>query len=95
MIVKILSPVGEKKRDAAKKEELAPRPTTLADKVIGIVDDGAGKAYFQRIEELLSERVKPAQIIRKVKPHLSQPSPVQLLDEVVKICHAVIVGVGI
>jgi len=92
--MKVLSPVGEKKRIDVERE-LAPRLATLSGKVIGLIDDGAGKAYFQRIEELLKEKVKPAQVIRKVKPHLSQPSSTELLDEVVKACKAVIVGVGI
>lgn len=92
--MKVLSPVGEKKHIDVGRE-LAPRLATLSGKVVGLIDDGVGKAYFQRIEELLKEKVKPAQIIRKVKPHLSQPSPTELLDEVVKACKAVIVGVGI
>ena len=92
--MKVLSPVGEKKRTEV-KDKLAPRPATLSDKVIGLIDDGVGKAYFQRIEELLKEKVKPAQVIRKVRPHLSQLSPAELLDEVAQACDAVIVGVGI
>lgn len=92
--MKVLSPVGEKQRTEA-RDELAPRLATLSGKVVGIVDDGAGKAYFQRIEELLKEKVKPAQIIRKVRPHLSQPSPAELLDEIAQVSDAVIVGVGI
>ena len=92
--MKVLSPVGERKRIDV-EGKLAPRLAALSNKVVGLIDDGAGKAYFQRIEELLKEKVKPVQIIHKVKPHLSQPSPVELLDEVVKACHAVIVGVGI
>lgn len=63
-------------------------------KIIGLVDDGAGKAYFQRIEELLEERVKPAQIIRKVKPILSRPASAEILYEVAKVCNAVIAGLG-
>ena len=92
--MKVLSPVGEKKRTEV-RDELAPRLATLSGKVVGIVDDGAGKAYFQRIEELLKEKIKPAQIIRKVRPHLSQPSPAELLDEIAQASDAVIVGVGI
>lgn len=92
--MKVLSPVGERKRRDV-EGKLAPRLAALGNNVVGLIDDGVGKAYFQRIEELLKEKVKPAQIIRRVKPHLSQPSPAELLDEVVKTCNAVIVGVGI
>lgn len=91
--MRVLSPVGETKQ-VEMKDELAPRLATLSGKIVGLVDDGAGKAYFQRIEELLKDKVKPAQIIRKVKPHLSRPSPAELLDEVAKACDAVIVGLG-
>ena len=92
--MKVLNPVGEKKSTGV-KDKLAPRLDTLSGKVVGIIDDGAGKAYFQRIEELLKEKVKPARIIHKVRPHLSQPSPVELVDEIAKASDAVIVGIGI
>lgn len=91
--MRVLSPIGEKKLTGA-KGELAPRLDTLSGKIIGFVDDGAGKAYFQRIEELLEEKVKPAQIIRKVKPILSRPASAEMLDEVAKVCNAVIAGLG-
>ncbi len=92
--MKILNPVGDV-RYIERRDKLAPRLSDLAGKVIGFVDDGAGKSYFQRIEELLTERAKVAQIIRKVKPLLSAPSPRELVDEVASACDAVIVGVGI
>lgn len=92
--MRVLNPVGEKKAKGVKCE-LAPRLDTLKGKVVGIIDDGAGKAYFQRIEELLQEQARVARIIRKLRPHLSQPSPIALIDEMVKNANAVIVGVGI
>lgn len=92
--MKVLSPVGEQKRREV-TVSLSPRPATLSGEVVGIVDDGVAKEYFKRIEELLNETVKPAKIIRRVKPHFSRPSPQELLDEIAKVCTAVIVGVGI
>ena len=92
--MKVLNPVGEKKSTGI-KDKLAPRPDTLSGKVIGIIDDGAGKAYFQQIKKLLQEKVKPARIIHRVRPHLSQPSPIELVDEIAQASDAVIVGIGI
>lgn len=43
--MKVLSPVGETKRIDV-EGKLAPRLATLSDKVVGIIDDGVGKAYF-------------------------------------------------
>jgi hypothetical protein len=92
--MEVLSPVGER-QDVKVKEKLASRPEDLLDKVVGIIDDGACRDYFKRIEELLRERCHPARIVHKLRPHLSQPSPVHMLDEIVKECDVAIVGVGV
>jgi hypothetical protein len=94
--MRILSPVGHQRQAAvAVKDELTLRLPTLMGRVIGIIDNGAGKAYFRRIEQLLHQRIKPSEIIRTVKPHLNRPSPEELLDRMAEQCAAVIVGVGI
>ncbi|MFC1861414.1 hypothetical protein ACFLYL_03995 [Chloroflexota bacterium] len=92
--MKVLNPVGEKRRVDV-KGELAARLDTIDGKIIGIIDDGAGKTYFQRIEELLEEKARPSRVIHKLRPHLSQPSPAELIDEIAKSCDAAIVGIGI
>ncbi len=91
--MKVFNPIGDI-RYVEKRDKLAPRLSELTGKVIGFVSNGAGTAYFQRIEELLAERAKPAQIITKVKPLLSAPCPVASLDEVARACNAAIVGLA-
>lgn len=95
MITEILSPAGERKQ-AETSIELAPRPAELAGKVVGILDNGKGAYYFKRVEELLNERCKPAQIVRKLKPHkyLYSPAPKEFIEEMAKTCDVVLVGVG-
>jgi len=91
--MRVLSPVGVTKYVEA-KDELAVRPERLTGKVVGILDDGAGKEYQDRIKELLMEH-EPARIIHRIKPLLSSPAPPQILDGVVRECDVVIVGTGI
>jgi hypothetical protein len=91
--MRVLSPVGVTKY-LETKDELTVRPERLTGKVVGILDDGAGKEYQARIKELLMEH-EPARIIHRIKPLLSSPAPPQILDEVVRECDVVIVGTGI
>ena len=92
--MRVLNPVGVTKYIET-KDELAPRPERLEGLVVGILDDGAGKEYEDRITELLTEQCKPARIIHRVKPFLSAPAPLEMLDEVARECDVVIVGTGI
>lgn len=92
--MKVLSPVGDI-RQVERTDKLAPRPSNLAGKVVGIISNGAGDAYFKRIEELLTERAKVAQITKKIKPLLSAPCPPESLEETAKASGAVIVGIGV
>jgi len=48
--MRVLNPVGDKEQ-LKHERQLASRLDMLSGKVIGIVDDGVGKAYFKRIEE--------------------------------------------
>lgn len=92
--MRVLSPIGLTKYIET-IDKLAPRPDRLEGKVIGIVDDGAGKEYQDRIKELLGEQCKPARIIHRVKPLLSSPAPMEMIEEVARECDVVIVGTGI
>jgi len=51
--MKVLNPVGESKFANA-KDETAARLGRFDNKVIGVIDDGAGKAYFDRIKQLFA-----------------------------------------
>ena len=91
--MKVLIPIGEKK--FLLKNELAPRLQGLKGKVIGIVDNRAGKAYFDRIEELLKQKGEVKQVIHLIKPEQTRPAPKTLIEDIVKACDAVIAGTGV
>lgn len=95
VITEVLSPADERKQVEV-KGELAPRPTHLTDKVVGLIDDGKGGLYFQRLEELLREKCRPAQVVHKMKPYayLYRPAPAEFIDEMAKTCDVVVVGIG-
>jgi hypothetical protein len=91
--MKVLIPVGENK--VLLKNQLAPRLADLKGKVVGILDNRAGKAYFDRIEELLKEKCGVKQVIHLIKPEQTRPAPKTQIDELVKACVAVIAGTGV
>ncbi len=92
--MKVLNPVGESKFANA-KDETAARLRRFDNKVIGVIDDGAGKAYFDRIKQLFAENYKGVQVVHRVKPLLASPAPLELIDEIAGISDAAIVGTGI
>ena len=93
--MELLSPAGETRYQGL-KDELAPRPVHFKDKVIGILSNGAGKYYLQRVEELIGKRegLSPSQIVHFSKLW-SAPSTQDKLDEMARACDAVIVGTGV
>ena len=92
--MKVLSPVGERRAVEVKAEKVSLLPT-LKEKIVGIVDNGIGKSYWARVEELLKDKAKVTDIIRRKKIHMNQPSPLEIIDEIASKCDAVIVGVGL
>lgn len=92
--MKVLNPVGESKYANA-KDEVSARVGQFDNKVIGVIDDGAGKLYFDRIKQLFSESFEGVQVIHRVKPMLSAPSPLEIIDEVARLSDAAIVGTGV
>jgi hypothetical protein len=64
----------------------APRPSSLNDKVITLLDISKAKGdhLLDRIEELLRERATPKAIVRKKKPTFARPAPDPLRDEIVQ-----------
>ncbi len=91
--MRVLNPVGVT-RYVETQDELTPRPERLEGKVVGILDDGAGKEYQERLKELLVEQGRSLRIIHRVKPLLSSPAPLEVLDEIARECDVVIVGTG-
>ena len=92
--MKVLSPIGDSKFAQA-KDEVSDRVGQFDNKVIGVIDDGAGKVYFDRIKQLFSESYKGVKVVHRVKPMLSAPSPLELIDEIASISDAAIVGTGV
>lgn len=64
----------------------APRPRTLDDKVITLLDisKAKGNHLLDRIEELLVERVRPKAVVRKKKPTFARPAPDALREEILQ-----------
>jgi hypothetical protein len=76
---------------------LAPRLATLDDKVMGIVDDGAGNTHLL-LESLADEIAKQYSVRRLppvVKPSLSSPMPDASFAAMLTEVDFVLVGVGI
>jgi len=63
----------------------APRPSTLDGKVITLLDisKAKGEHLLDRVEELLRERARPKEIVRKKKPTFARPAPDGLRQEIV------------
>ena len=94
MRIVILDPVGEVEINPDEREI---RPESLNGKVIGILDDGLGGTAhdtLKALEELAKASFQDAQTLYWKKPHLSQPSPSALIDEIARSVDVAIVGVA-
>ncbi len=69
----------------ATERKTAPRPPSLAGRVITLLDISKAKSdhLLDRVEELLRERVRPKAIVRKKKPTFARPAPEPLRREIV------------
>jgi hypothetical protein len=93
-IVGLFDPTGEVK---IRKRALAPRLSSLDDKVMGIVDDGLGNSHVL-LEGLADEIAKTCSIRRgpsAVKPSLSAPLPDETFADMLTEVDFVLVGVGL
>jgi hypothetical protein len=92
----VLNPVGVSAgQPAAMHTGLAPRLPELASRVVGIVDDGLAGAepYLRGVGDLLVAAHPGLQVRYWRKPILSRPSPPALVEEVVRVCDGVVIGV--
>jgi hypothetical protein len=92
--MKVFSPIGERNQGVF-KDHLAPRPSDLKGKIVGILDNRAGKAYFDRIQELLKAKCQVAKVMRWVKPEQVKPASNEMIAEVARVCNVVIAGTGV
>jgi hypothetical protein len=80
------------------RNQVSPRAGDLNGKTICIVDNGKPNfdIYVERMEQLLRQEYDLAEVIHIKKGHLgsSTPTPSNRIDELAKICHAVVSGLG-
>jgi hypothetical protein len=74
----------------------APRPASLAGKVIGILDNGKAKSdlLLREIQSLLRSEANVADVVMVRKPSAYRPAPNEQLDDLARRAHAVIAGIG-
>jgi hypothetical protein len=74
----------------------APRPASLAGKVIGILDNGKAKSdlLLREIQSLLRSEANVADVVIVRKPSAYRPAPDEQLDDLARRAHAVIAGIG-
>jgi hypothetical protein len=89
--MRVLSPVGERRRFAEKKLDSSTRGRT-----IGLLNNGFGDKiagmFFARLQELLSAEHGVSEVRVWRKPVFTRPSPDKLIDEVAAASHAAVVG---
>lgn len=89
----ILNPVS---RPPQRERHPNPRPSSLAGKTIGVINNGHGNAgvILGRVTELLQERYPDATILMRQKPSLRNRAPAPIVDELTARADVVITGLG-
>ena len=89
--MRVLSPVGERRRFAEKTLDSSAKGLT-----IGLVNNGFGNKiagmFFARLRELLTTQSGIHEVREWQKPVFTRPSPETLIDEVATASHKAIVG---
>jgi len=89
--MRVLSPVGERRRFAEKPPSSNARGLT-----IGLLNNGFGDKiagmFFGRLQELLGVEPEVSEVRVWRKPVFTRPSPEQLIDEVAAASHQAVVG---
>ncbi len=75
--------------------QLAPRPTTLVGKTVGIISNGkeGTKGFFKHLEQILRTDFGVAQVVTRVKSHFSAPADAWIVGEITS-WEAMISGIG-
>lgn len=92
-MIAVLDPTGVNK---AMQLSPCPRVDDLNGKVIGLLDNGKPNfnLLVDRLEEVLGERFRFAQTVRRTKPTVMAAAPLQTLQELAEKCDLVINGLG-
>lgn len=95
MVTKMIKVFGPTSKKRFKGPEMAERPTSLEDKVMGIVwnDKPGGDVLLNRFGDLLEERFHLKQTL-KLHHQLGASIAENRLNEFAERCDFVIVGVG-
>ncbi len=69
-------------------DALDARLPDLQGKTIGLLDISKAKGNFflDRVEEILTERFQPHEIIRRMKPTFARPAPEDIRQELAQKC---------
>jgi hypothetical protein len=89
MAEEILDPLGFSEQTA---KPLAPRLTTVQGKTVGLLDIGFpnGNLFLDRVEKLLKERYRVAEVVRRAKPSPARPARKEVREELASRCDAII-----
>ncbi len=84
-MAKLYDPTAAPKQATA---ALAARLADLQGKTIGLLDISKAKGNFflDRVEEILTERFQPREIIRRMKPTFARPAPEDIRQELAQKC---------
>jgi hypothetical protein len=89
----LISPMNEA---SVAESALAPRLSGLQGKRLGLLDNSKSKAgkMLDCVAAVLNARYGFTDIVRHRKPSASKPAAPEAIDELVKTCDLVVVGVG-
>ena len=79
----LVSPLDETPRVVPKP---APRLDTLTGKTIGLLDISkpGGSVFLDRLEQLLKERHRVAEVVRAMKPTFTKPAPDAVIERLIE-----------
>lgn len=91
--MQVLNPTGQAN---VPEVAMAPRLDSLEGKVVGLLDNTKANAdvFLSRVEELLREKFRVAEIIRWRKPTASRAMPDRVLEQLTARCDLVINAFG-
>ena len=86
---RLLDPTDKVERT---QKEFAPRLDSLQGATIGLLDISKSKGSFflDRVEEVLKNDYEVKDVLRRMKPTVARPAPLEIREELTQKCDAVI-----
>ena len=80
----------------SRQGRMAPRPSELAGKTLGLLDNEKPNAreLLDLVDGLLHDRIGAARVLRFRKPDSTRVAPGELIEDIARQCDYVITGVG-